>query len=91
MNPENYGLSREVLDDIRHQKWSKENYGDKDSFFGENRNKGQSPAEQVHHALDNVKVILSDPLKKMKSEYLKTVSKKCYQEKHMQKDFTNDE
>lgn len=91
MNPENYGLSREVLDDIRIKKWKKENYGNRASLFDEAHTNGPSPAEQVHHALEDVYRLLSDPLKKMKSEYLSTISNKCYQEKHLTKDFTNDE
>ena len=88
MNPANYKLSKEVLNDLIQR--DRDNYkgGKYQSFFGTNV-KMASPADRAQVAIDEVFHILSTPLKKMQRDYLNNVSKNCYPEKHVSDSFTN--
>uniref|UniRef100_A0A7S3U989 Uncharacterized protein n=1 Tax=Strombidinopsis acuminata TaxID=141414 RepID=A0A7S3U989_9SPIT len=53
------------------------------------RQKGESPNDKSQKYHEDVFIRLSEPLKKMQSEYLAHVVQNCYQDRHMAADFTN--
>ena len=82
MNPANYRLSKEVLQDMINDD-NEKMFNRFSSIYKENI-KGQSPDEQSLHLIDELfSKHLSEPLKKMEVDYFKVINEKCYKEKHM--------
>ena len=86
LNPEKYRVSPQLLDEMRENDYKLKhkqfaNYYDEWNI--------KSPDEITHEKLENIYNILSDPLKKMHSLYLTRSAKNCYQDKHLQDDWTN--
>jgi hypothetical protein len=81
MNPANYRLSKEVLQEMLEEDYNKK-FHQFETIY-DRQVKGQSPADVSQKWLDDFFVRLSDPLKKMQSEYLTTASKNCYKDKHL--------
>ena len=78
MNPANYRLSKEVLQEMLNQDQEKA-FGKIDSMYGTDV-QGLSPADTAQHWINDIFTRLSEPLKKMQVEYLTKAGKTCYKE-----------
>ena len=87
MNPANYKLSKEVLQDMLEEDYNK-NFHKFETIY-DRQVQGLSPADLSQKWMDDFFVRLSDPLKKMQAEYLTNATKNCYKEKHVSDSFTN--
>ena len=87
MNPANYRLSKEVLQEmLDHEHDQVAHRGH--SIYGTDV-QGLSPADMAQKMMDGFFDRLSEPLKKMQVDYLTRAGKNCYKAKHMSDDFTN--
>ena len=87
MNPANYKLSKEVLQEMIDSEYKNE-YHRYETFYDTDI-KGLSPADLSQKWLDDLFVKLSEPLKKMQVEFLNNSAKNCYKEKHISDANTN--
>ena len=81
MNPANYKLSKEVLQEMLDDEYDKKFH--KFETIYDKEVKGQSPADLSQKWIDDFFVRLSDPLKKMHIEYLTAATKNCYKDRHL--------
>ena len=81
MNPANYKLSREVLQEMLDADYNK-NFHKFETIYDRDV-QGKSPADVSQQWIDDLYVRLSEPLKKMQADYLQTVAKNCYKSKHL--------
>lgn len=81
MNPANYRLSKEVLQEMLDEEYKKK-FHQFETIY-DTQVKGSSPADASQKYIDEFFNKLSEPLKKMQADYLTAVSKGCYKEKHM--------
>ena len=87
MNPANYRLSKEVLQEMIDDDYRKK-FHKFESAYDINIH-GVSPADESQQIIDDLFTRLSEPLKKLYAEYLTTANKNCYKEKHISDSFTN--
>ena len=88
MNPANYRLSKEIIQEMIDEENRKENHPYES--LHDRFEKGQSYYDLVDQALDELQnVYLSEPLKKVHTEMLQNVIKNCYQEKYMSEESPN--
>ena len=87
MNPANYKLSREVLQEMLDTEYNKKFHQFETIYDREV--KGMSPADASQKWIDDLYVRLSDPLKKMQAEYLQAAAKGCYRQKHLSESAPN--
>ena len=88
MNPASYRLSKEILQEMIDN--DDEKVFRKYESIYDTSIKGPSPAERNQQVIDEIFTKhLSEPLKKLHIEYLQSVTKKCYQDRHLSEDFTN--
>ena len=88
MNPANYKLSKEILQEMLEDDYNKR-YHQFETIY-DRQVKGESPADLSQRWSDDLFVRLSEPLKKMQIEYLTSATKNCYKEKHLpEQGFTN--
>ena len=88
LNPKNYKLSPELIDEMRKNDYKMKHQYFKTFYDGTPR---KSPQEITTEKLENIYINLSQPLKKMHAQYLSKVSQDCYPEKHLAEDFPNEE
>ena len=88
LDPANYKLSPELLDEILANDYKKKNKYFKNFY---DMTSHRSPEEIAHQKLEALELTMSQPLKKMHLQYLTKVTKNCYQEKHLSEDFPNQE
>ena len=81
MNPANYKLSREVLQEMLDTEYNQKFH--KFETIYDREVQGKSPADISQQWIDDLFVRLSDPLKKMQIDYLQAASKICYKPKHL--------
>ena len=81
MNPANYKLSSEVLQEMLEDDYNKKFHQFETMY--DKQVQGQSPADMSQRWMDDFFIRLSEPLKKMQAEYLTTSSKNCYKERHL--------
>ena len=81
MNPANYRLSKEVLQEMLDDEYNKK-FHQFETIY-DRQTKGLSPADQSQKWMDDFFNRLSEPLKKMQAEYLTSITKNCYKEKHL--------
>ena len=87
MNPANYKLSREVLQEMLDTEYNKKFHQFETIYDREV--KGMSPADASQKWIDDLYVRLSDPLKKMQAEYLQAAAKDCYKQKNLSESAPN--
>ena len=87
MNPADYRLSKEVLQEMLDADYNQK-FHQFESIY-DREVKGLSPADVSQKWLDDFFVRLSEPLKKMQYEYLTQATKNCYKERHISDNFTN--
>ena len=87
MNPANYRLSKEVLQEMLDADYKKQFH--KFETVYDTQVKGQSPADVSQQWMDDFFNRLSEPLKRMQTDYLTAVTKSCYKEKHLADGNTN--
>lgn len=81
MNPANYRLSKEVLQEMLDEDYNKR-FHQFETIY-DRQVKGDSPADLSQKWMDDFFVRLSEPLKKMQAEYLTSATKNCYKDKHL--------
>jgi hypothetical protein len=82
MNPANYRLSKEVLQEMLEEDYNKR-FHQFETIY-DRQVQGQSPADLSQKYMDDFFVRLSEPLKKMQADYLTAAAKNCYKERHLQ-------
>ena len=81
MNPANYKLSKEVLQEMLDEDYNKKFH--KFETIYDRQVQGDSPADLSQKWMDDFFVRLSEPLKKMQVEYLSAATKNCYKDRHL--------
>ena len=87
MNPANYKLSKEVLQEMLDDEYKKKFH--RFSTIYDKETKGLSPADESQKWIDDFFNRLSGPLKKMYAEYLNNANNNCYPDRHISDSFTN--
>ena len=87
MNPKSYRLSPQVLDEMRDYEYRNMNKRWENIY--DSKLNGKSPSDRSQAAIDNLFLLLSEPLKRMQSEVLSNASRSCYKDRHLSDNFTN--
>ena len=87
MNPANYKLSREVLQEMLDNDYNQKFH--KFETIYDREVQGKSPADISQQWIDDLYVRLSEPLKKLQIDYLQSAAKNCYKAKHLSDDAPN--
>lgn len=77
MNPANYRLSKEILQEMLDEDYDKKFH--RNETYYDKYNPGLSPQDLSQKAIDDLfENLLSEPLKKMHAAYLKNATSNCY-------------
>lgn len=87
MNPANYKLSKEILQEMLEDDYNKR-FHQFETIY-DKQVQGLSPADLSQKWMDDFFVRLSEPLKKMQAEYLTNSGKNCYKDKYISDSATN--